>query len=179
VSRIGRRPVSIPEKVTVTAHGEEVRVAGPKGELSERLPAAIDVEIAEGQVRFARQNDRKPTRALHGLARALVQNMVTGVTQGFHRDLEIEGVGYRAEADKAQLTLVVGFSHPVKMPIPAGLSVRVEGNTKIRVEGIDRQQVGEFAAVVRAVRPPEPYKGKGIRYAGERIRRKVGKAGAA
>ena len=177
MSRIGRRPVPIPDKVSVDSAGQELRVKGPKGELSGRIPDVIGVEVADGELRFTRQDERKPTRALHGLARALAANMVQGVTDGFHKDLEIEGVGYRAEADKKFLTLVVGFSHPVKMEIPDGLAVKVEGNTKIRVEGIDRQQVGQFAAVVRSVRSPEPYKGKGIRYAGERIRRKVGKAG--
>jgi large subunit ribosomal protein L6 len=177
MSRIGRRPISIPDKVTVDSVGRELRVKGPKGELSGRVPEAINVEVSDGEVVFTRQDEKRPTRALHGLARALAANMVLGVTDGFHKNLEIEGVGYRAEADKKFLTLTVGFSHPVKMEIPAGLAVKVDGNTKIRVEGIDRQQVGQFAAVVRSVRPPEPYKGKGIRYANERIRRKVGKAG--
>jgi large subunit ribosomal protein L6 len=143
------------------------------------MPDSIAVEIADQEVRFSRTDERRQTRALHGLARALVGNMVTGVTEGFHKDLEIEGVGYRAEADKQKLTLVVGYSHPVELTVPQDLSVKVERNTLIRVEGISRQRVGQFAADVRAVRPPEPYKGKGIRYAGERIRRKVGKAGAA
>jgi large subunit ribosomal protein L6 len=179
MSRIGRRPVAIPEKVSVESTPGEVRVRGPKGELSARLPAAVRVEVDAGAVRVARENEKRQTRALHGLVRARVANMVRGVTQGFRRDLEIEGVGFRAEADKKKLTLVVGFSHPVQLAIPDGLSVQVEANTKIRVEGTDREQVGQFAADVRAVRPPEPYKGKGIRYAGERVRRKVGKAGTA
>ncbi len=179
MSRIGRRPLSIPEKVSVEAAQGQVRVRGPKGELVERLPAAVSVEVTGGTVRVARENEKRQTRALHGLVRARVANMVRGVTQGFRRDLEIEGVGYRAEADKKKLTLVVGFSHPVQLVIPEGLSVQVEANTKIRVEGTNREQVGQFAANVRAVRPPEPYKGKGIRYAGERVRRKVGKAGTA
>jgi large subunit ribosomal protein L6 len=177
MSRIGRRPVVIPEKVSVESARGEVRVKGPKGELVERLPAAVRVEVDGGAVRVARENEKRQTRALHGLVRARVANMVRGVTQGFRRDLEIEGVGYRADADKKRLVLVVGFSHPVELAIPAGLTVQVEGNTKIRVEGTNREQVGQFAANVRSVRPPEPYKGKGIRYAGERVRRKVGKAG--
>jgi large subunit ribosomal protein L6 len=179
MSRIGRRPVAIPEKVSVEAAQGEVRVRGPKGELVERLPAAVRVEVAGGAVRVARENEKRQTRALHGLVRARVANMVRGVTQGFRKDLEIEGVGYRAEADKKKLTLVVGFSHPVELAIPEGISVQVDGNTKIRVEGTNRERVGQFAADVRAVRPPEPYKGKGIRYAGEHVRRKVGKAGTA
>jgi large subunit ribosomal protein L6 len=179
MSRIGRRPVAIPEKVSVESTAGEVRVRGPRGELSARLPAAVRVEVDSGAVRVARENEKRQTRALHGLVRARVANMVRGVTQGFRRDLEIEGVGFRAEADKKKLTLVVGFSHPVQLAIPEGLTVQVEANTPIRVEGSDREQVGQFAANVRAVRPPEPYKGKGIRYAGEHVRRKVGKAGTA
>jgi large subunit ribosomal protein L6 len=179
MSRVGRRPVPIPKGVTVEQVDAALRVTGPKGTLTERMPDSIAVEIADQEVRFSRTDERRQTRALHGLARALVGNMVTGVTEGFHKDLEIEGVGYRAEADKQKLTLVVGYSHPVELTVPQDLSVKVERNTLIRVEGISRQRVGQFAADVRAVRPPEPYKGKGIRYAGERIRRKVGKAGAA
>jgi large subunit ribosomal protein L6 len=139
----------------------------------------IGMEIADGELRLVRPDEKKQTRALHGLSRALVANMVEGVTTGFAKDLEIEGVGYRADASKTKLTLVVGYSHPVEMPIPEGLSVRVEGTNRIRVEGANREQVGQFAADVRSVRPPEPYKGKGIRYAGEHVRRKVGKAGTA
>jgi large subunit ribosomal protein L6 len=179
VSRIGRRPVVIPEQVSVEKVGNEVRVKGPRGQLSRRIHPAIAVEVEGGRVRFSRSDDRKPTRALHGLARALVANMVRGVVRPFVRELEIQGVGYRADVSGRTLRLQVGFSHPVRMPIPEGLSVTVEASTRIRVQGADRQQVGQFAADVRRLRPPEPYKGKGIRYAGERIRRKVGKAGAA
>jgi large subunit ribosomal protein L6 len=125
-----------------------------------------------------RPDEKKESRALHGLARALVGNMVTGVTEGFHKQLEIEGVGYRGDIKGRVLNLTLGFSHPVEVPVPEGLSVSMDGNTKIRVEGIDKHLVGQFAADIRAIRPPEPYKGKGIRYAGERVRRKVGKAGA-
>jgi large subunit ribosomal protein L6 len=143
-----------------------------------RVPQGIEVEIESEQVRLSRRDEKKKTRALHGLARALVANMVTGVTEGFARELEVHGVGYRAEALGKTLKLAVGFSHPVELAVPEGLSVSLREG-KVRIEGIDRQLVGEFAAKVRSVRPPEPYKGKGIRYAGERIRRKVGKAGTA
>lgn len=179
MSRIGRRPIAIPKGVTVQHAGGEVRVQGPKGELSQQVPAKISVEIAAGEVRFSRANNRKQNRALHGLARALVANMIVGVTEGFRRELQIEGVGYRADLQGQKLSLTVGRSHPVVLEVPADLKVSVEANTRIRVEGIDRQQVGQFAADLRAVRPPEPYKGKGIRYADERVRHKVGKAGAA
>ncbi len=178
MSRIGRRPIAIPKGVTVEQVQSEVRVSGPKGKLAERIPPVIRVEVAEGQIRCTRPDDRKPTRALHGLARALVANMVQGVTGGFQKELDIQGVGYRAEVKGGKLNLAVGYSHPVAMAVPKGLEVSVEGN-RIRIAGTDRCQVGQFAADVRSVRPPEPYKGKGIRYADEHIRRKVGKAGAA
>ncbi len=179
MSRIGQRPVAIPRGVSVNRGDGSIQVKGPKGTLSVLLPTAISVEVANEEIRFARPDDRKETRALHGLARALVGNMVKGVTDGFFKNLEIEGVGYRAEVQGQNLTLNLGFSHPVVMPVPEGLKVSMNGNTRIKVEGIDKQLVGQFAAEIRAVRPPEPYKGKGIRYAGERVRRKVGKAGAA
>ncbi len=179
MSRIGRRPVAIPSGVSVEVADGGVRVKGPKGSLMGSVPRGIQAAVEGGAVRFTRSDDRKPTKALHGLSRALVANMVKGVTQGFSRALEIEGVGYRAEVEGRNLKLSLGFSHPVTMPIPEGLKVTVEKNTAIRIDGIDRALVGQFAANVRAVRPPEPYKGKGIRYAGERVRRKVGKAGAA
>ncbi len=178
MSRVGRRPIPLPQGVRVERAGAEVHVSGPKGTLGQRLPGAIRIEVAEGEVRCHRPDDRKPTRALHGLVRALVANMVKGVTEGFRKDLDIEGVGYRAEVKGGKLNLTVGFSHPVEMVVPKGLEVVVEGS-RIRIAGADRCQVGQFAADVRDVRPPEPYKGKGIRYANERIRRKVGKAGAA
>ena len=155
-----------------------VRVKGPAGTVSERLPAAIGVEIAGGQVRFTRPDDRKPTRALHGLARALVANMVRGVSKPFVRELEIQGVGYRADVSGKTLRIQIGFSHPVEVPIPDGIKVSVDRNVVVRMEGVSRQQVGQFAADVRGIRPPEPYKGKGIRFMGEMVRRKVGKAGA-
>ena len=175
MSRIGRRPVPIPSGVTVSSQGGSVSVKGPKGTLAQLVPAGIRVEVAEGQVRFTRPDDATPTRALHGLARASVANMITGVTQGFLRELEIQGVGYRAEVRGKKLVLALGFSHPVEMAIPEGLAVSVQEN-RIKIEGSDRGRVGQFASDVRDVRPPEPYKGKGIRYVGERVRRKAGKA---
>jgi large subunit ribosomal protein L6 len=176
MSRIGKSPIAIPDGVTVEHKEHVVHVKGPKGSLSERIPEGIRVEIGDGQVRFQRSDDRKQSRALHGLARALVANMVKGVTESFSKELEIQGVGYRADIDKGKLKLQLGFSHPVWIPIPEGLNVSVERAVALRIEGISRQQVGQFAAEVRAVRPPEPYKGKGIRYVGEHVRRKVGKA---
>jgi len=178
MSRVGKQPISIPGGVEVKFDAGEVRVKGPKGQLAQRIPSEIALEQSDGELRLLRPDDRKPTRALHGLARALVANMVRGVTQGFVRDLAIVGVGYRAEVAGKTLKLSVGFSNPVEMPIPEGIQVSVEKNTELKVEGIDKQVVGHFAAEVRKVRPPEPYKGKGIRYADEHIRRKVGKAAA-
>ncbi len=177
MSRIGKRPVDVPAGVTVEQKGEVLHVKGPKGQLSTRIPAGIGVEIDKGEVRLTRPDERKPTRALHGLARALLENMVKGVTEGFAKELRIEGVGYRAEVQGKVLNLSLGFSHPVQIPVPEGIGVSMDGNTKIRIEGIDKQLVGQFAADVRGVRPPEPYKGKGVRYAAEHVRRKVGKAG--
>ena len=179
MSRIGKAPVAIPDGVTVDVVGDEIRVKGPKGTLSERMPGSIDIAIGKSEVVFTRPDDRRNHRELHGLARALVASMVTGVTQPFVKELEIQGVGYRAEADGKKLKLTVGYSHPVDMAIPEGLKVSVDRNVIVRIEGISAQKVGQFAANVRSVRPPEPYKGKGIRYVGERVRRKVGKAGAA
>jgi large subunit ribosomal protein L6 len=178
MSRIGKQPIPIPQGVSVDLKGESVQVKGPQGTLSERLPAAIEVRVEEGQVLLRRPDDRKQNRALHGLARALVANMVKGVTEQFTKDLEIQGVGYRADAQGRKLVLNVGYSHPVEMEVPEGLEVSVDRNVVIKIQGASRQQVGQFAADVRSVRPPEPYKGKGIRYLGEHVRRKVGKAGA-
>jgi large subunit ribosomal protein L6 len=178
MSRIGKKPVELPSGVVCERIPEGVRVKGPGGTLTERLPAGIGVEIAGGQVRFTRPDDRKPTRALHGLARALVANMVRGVVKPFVRELEIQGVGYRADVSGRTLRIQIGFSHPVEVPIPEGIKASVDKNVLVRLEGVSRQQVGQFAADLRAIRPPEPYKGKGIRYVGEVVRRKVGKAGA-
>ena len=168
--------MAIPSGVTVGHAEGSVSVKGPKGALSVQIPQGISVEIESEQVRLCRGDEKKKTRALHGLARALVANMVTGVTEGFVKELEIHGVGYRADVSGKTLKLALGFSHPVEVPIPKGLSVSLQDG-RVRVEGIDRQLVGQFAANVRSLRPPEPYKGKGIRYPGERVRRKVGKAG--
>ena len=179
MSRIGKAPIAIPDGVTVDLVGDEVRVKGPKGVLSERIPGSIDVKIGNSEIVFERPDDRRNHRELHGLARALVASMVNGVTRSFVKELEIQGVGYRAEVDAKTLKLTVGYSHPVDMPILEGLKVSVDRNVIVRIEGISAQKVGQFAADVRSVRPPEPYKGKGIRYVGERVRRKVGKAGAA
>lgn len=178
MSRVGKRPVPIPQGVTVdVAHGS-VSVKGPKGQLSEAMPSGIEVSVADGEVRVQRSDDRKQSRALHGLARALVANMIKGVTEQFSKELEIQGVGYRAEMQGKKLILSVGFSHPVEMQVPESLSVSVDRNVVVKIEGPSCQQVGQFAADVRSVRPPEPYKGKGIRYLDEHVRRKVGKAGA-
>jgi len=179
MSRIGRAPISIPAGVTVDRVGDDIRVKGPKGTLIERMPGVIEIKIENSEIVFKRPDDRRQSRATHGLARALVANMVHGVTKSFSKDLEIQGVGYRAEADAKTLKLSVGYSHPVNMPIPEGIKVAVDRNVIVRIEGISAQRVGQFAADVRSVRPPEPYKGKGIRYADERVRRKVGKAGTA
>jgi large subunit ribosomal protein L6 len=175
MSRIGRRPVAIPAGVTVSVKDGEISVKGPKGALQAKAPDGIRIEVAEAQVRLARPDDSAPTRAKHGLARASLANMITGVTKGFVRELEIQGVGYRAEVKGKKLALALGFSHPVEVAIPEGLSVSVAEN-RIKIEGTDRCRVGQFASDVREIRAPEPYKGKGIRYAGEQIRRKVGKA---
>jgi large subunit ribosomal protein L6 len=179
MSRIGKAPVPIPDGVSVDRVGDEIRVKGPKGVLSERMPAVIGIAVENSEVVFSRSDDRRESRALHGLARALVSNMVVGVTQSFVKELEIRGVGYRAECDAKRLMLNVGYSNPVPMAIPDGITVSVDRNVIIRIEGISRHKVGQFAADVRSVRPPEPYKGKGIRYVDEQVRRKVGKAGTA
>jgi large subunit ribosomal protein L6 len=178
MSRVGKKPIAIPDGVTVTHRGDEVHVKGPKGSLSQRIPERISVEIEAGSVSFTRPDDRKENRALHGLARSLVANMVQGVSQPFVKELEIQGVGYRADMAGKTLKMLLGFSHPVEMDVPEGLTVSIDRNVIVKIEGIDRQKVGQFAAEIRAVRPPEPYKGKGVRYVNEHVRRKVGKAGA-
>jgi large subunit ribosomal protein L6 len=178
MSRIGNKPVVIPSGVTVDKVEGGVRVKGPKGTLTEQLPATVGVEIEGGQVVFRRSADNGSARALHGLVRALVANMVKGVVTPFAVDLEIQGVGYRAEVSGKKLTLLLGYSHPIEITVPEGLSVSVERNVILKIEGIDRRRVGQFAANLRSLRPPEPYKGKGIRYIDERVRRKVGKAAA-
>jgi large subunit ribosomal protein L6 len=177
MSRIGRRPIGIPAKVEVTLDGQQVAVKGPKGELSRVLPDLILVEQQEGTLHVVRRDESRSARQLHGLCRTLVANMVEGVSTGFQRRLEIQGVGYRARVDGRNLVLNMGYSHEVKIEPPEGIQMAVENNTNVIVSGIDKEVVGNLAAKIRAVRPPEVYKGKGIRYAGEFVRRKAGKAG--
>lgn len=177
MSRIGNAPVAIPGGVEITASPSEVKVKGPKGELATELPEGITVEVEEGSVKLVRANDERETKALHGLVRSLVNNMIIGVSEGFQKDLELRGVGYRVAAKgKDALELQLGFSHPVSYKAPAGIEFEVPEQTKIMVKGIDKQVVGQVAADIRAFREPEPYKGKGIRYVGEYVIRKAGKA---
>jgi large subunit ribosomal protein L6 len=178
MSRIGKAPISVPNGVDVKLSGDSLTVKGPKGELSHTLPEAISVSTEDGTLTVARANDERQVRALHGLTRSLIDNMVTGVTQGFHKDLDIVGVGYRATAKgKNSLELNLGFSHPVVVEAPDGIEFVVPQPTRVEVHGIDKQLVGQVAANIRAWRKPEPYKGKGVRYVDERVRRKAGKAG--
>lgn len=177
MSRIGKRPITIPAKVEIKIDGQQVNVTGPKGNLSRDLPSLITI-VQEGQeLLVTRDNESRKARERHGLCRTLVANMVDGVSQGFEKKLEIQGVGYRAQAQGSKLTLNVGYSQPVEMEMPQGINVAVNTNTEVVINGIDKELVGNVAAKIRAVRPPEVYKGKGIRYAGEYVRRKVGKAG--
>ncbi|MGI0485322.1 50S ribosomal protein L6 [Pantanalinema rosaneae CENA516] len=177
MSRIGKRPIAIPAKVTITIDGQSVTVKGPKGELSRVLPPEVIV-VQEGETLLVnRRDESRMARQRHGLCRTLVANMVEGVSQGFQRRLEIQGVGYRAQVQGKTLTLNMGYSHPVQIEPPDGIQFAVENNVNVMVSGIDKEIVGNTAARIRAVRPPEPYKGKGIRYAGEVVRRKAGKAG--
>jgi large subunit ribosomal protein L6 len=178
MSRIGRKPIVIPAGVTLTVDGSTVTVKGPKGELKRTFNEDMRIELEDGTATVVRPSDSKMHRALHGLTRALLANMVEGVTNGFRRVLEIIGVGYRAEKKADVLVLTVGYSHQVSYPQPEGISLSTTSPTVIVVEGIDKQKVGQVAAEIRAVRRPEPYKGKGIRYQGEQVRRKAGKAGA-
>ena len=175
MSRIGRAPIPVPDGVEVTIRGQHVAVKGPKGELSHTVVEPISVTRENGTIVVTRPTDRGPHRSLHGLSRTLVANMVQGVTQGFEKRLEIVGVGYRAQLRGQTLELAVGYSHPVTIDPPSGIDFEVPAPTQIVVRGIDKQAVGQVAAEIRAVRPPEPYKGKGIRYQGEPVRRKVGK----
>jgi large subunit ribosomal protein L6 len=175
VSRIGKQPVALPEGVEVAIEPELVRVKGPKGELSERVARDIDVRQDDGQIVVTRPTDRGEHRALHGLTRSLIANMVQGVTEGFEKRLEIQGVGYRAQLQGRKLVLALGYSHPVEIEAPEGIDFEVPVPTQIVVRGISKQAVGEVAANIRKRRPPEPYKGKGIRYQGEYVARKVGK----
>jgi large subunit ribosomal protein L6 len=175
VSRIGKLPIEIPSGVDVQVERGLVRVKGPKGQLEQRVSLDLKVEREDSQLLVKRPTDRKDHRALHGLTRTLVYNMVVGVTEGFEKRLEIQGVGYRAQLRGKDLELALGFSHPVKIDAPAGIEFEVPVPTQIVVRGIDKQAVGEIAARIRKARPPEPYKGKGVRYAGEYVARKVGK----
>lgn len=177
MSRIGKLPVPILDGVKVELKGTRVEVKGPKGSLEQDFDPAITISIEAGQVVVARSSDRPEQRAKHGLTRALINNMVIGVSQGFEKVLEVHGVGYRASMQGKNLNLALGFSHPVTVEPPAGIVFEVEGTNAIKVSGIDKQAVGQAAAKIRAWRKPEPYKGKGIRYRGEHVRRKVGKAG--
>jgi large subunit ribosomal protein L6 len=175
MSRIGRKPIELPAGVSVSIAPGRVMVNGPLGELSQHVPARMNVEQEDGSVVVTRPSERGEDRALHGLTRTLIANMVEGVTNGFQKRLEIQGVGYRALLQGSDLELNVGYSHPVVVKAPAGITFEVPSQTEVIVKGIDKQQVGQTAAEVRKVRPPEPYKGKGIRYEGEYVRRKVGK----
>ena len=175
MSRIGRKPIPIPDGVTVKVEPEVVHVTGPRGALSERKNRDIAVAEEDGHLLVTRPTDRKDHRALHGLTRTLIANMVTGVTTGFQKTLEIQGVGYRAQLKGSDLELALGYSHPVPIKAPTGIEFEVPQPTRVIIKGNDKQQVGQVAAVIRKQRPPEPYKGKGIRYEGEYVARKVGK----
>jgi large subunit ribosomal protein L6 len=178
MSRIGKKPVTLPKGVNLELQGQTVAVKGPRGELRRTLHPEMQLAFENGVLTVARPSEDKRHKALHGLTRTLVQNMVDGVSKGFAKTLEIQGVGYKAEAKPYGVNLVVGFSHPVKYEAPKGIKISVENNTTVKIEGADKEAVGQVAAELRAVRPPEPYKGKGIRYQGEQVRRKAGKTGA-
>ncbi len=177
MSRIGRKPITVPSGVNVDLKDNVATVKGPKGQLQRRLPAEMTVSIDDGTVTVTRPSDIGKHRALHGLTRTLINNMVEGVTKGFSKSLEIRGVGYKAEATAQGARLVVGYSHTVDYKAPEGIKISVDGAI-VKVEGIDKEKVGQVAAEIRKVRPPEPYKGKGIRYVGEHVRTKAGKTGA-
>jgi large subunit ribosomal protein L6 len=177
MSRIGRQPIPVPSGVDVNVDGRRITVKGPKGELSHTVVEPIEVKLEDGTINVARPNDENEARARHGLTRALINNMVVGVTQGYSKTLEIIGVGYRVQARGKDLEFSLGYSHPITVEAPDGITFKVERPTLFTVEGIDKQKVGEVAANIRKLRRPDPYKGKGVRYQGEQIRRKVGKAG--
>jgi large subunit ribosomal protein L6 len=178
MSRIGKKPVTVPKGVTLQLQDHTVAVKGPKGELRRTLHEEMQLTFDKDQFTIARPSEDQKHKALHGLTRTLVQNMVEGVSRGFSKTLEIQGVGYKAEAKPYGVNLVVGYSHPVKYEAPKGIKISVENNTTVKIEGADKELVGQVAAELRSVRPPEPYKGKGIRYVGEQVRRKAGKTGA-
>ncbi|WP_144936881.1 50S ribosomal protein L6 [Rothia kristinae] len=177
MSRIGRLPISVPAGVEVTIDGSRVAVKGSKGELSRTISAPITVSQDDGVITVSRPDDERESRSLHGLSRTLISNMIQGVSEGYSKKLEIVGTGYRVMAKGTDLEFALGYSHPITVKAPEGITFAVEGNNKLTVSGIDKQQVGQVAANIRGLRAPDPYKGKGIRYAGEQIRRKVGKAG--
>jgi large subunit ribosomal protein L6 len=179
VSRIGRKPITIPQGVKVQKSDLQINVAGPKGELNARVHPDVTVEIKDNTITVQRPSDVKQHRALHGLWRALIQNMLNGVTAGYSRKLELVGVGYRAEMKGKKLQLALGFSHPILFQPPDGIKIETPSQTNVTISGIDKQLVGQVAAKIRSFRPPEPYKGKGIKYEGEYVRRKAGKAAAA
>ena len=178
MSRIGKMPIILPKEVKVSGDLSKVEVGGPKGHLTHTVPQGISVSVDGGKVFLHRANDQRNLKALHGLTRSLIANMVTGVTQGFEKKLEIVGIGFRADIQGKDLKLSLGFSHPVLFPIPEGIKVEIEKQTLVTIKGIDKQLVGTIAAKLRAIKPPEPYKGKGVRYLGERIHKRVGKAKA-
>jgi large subunit ribosomal protein L6 len=178
MSRIGKRPVPIPKGVTLAIDGQTVRVKGPKGELSRTVHAEMKLAMEEGQLTVTRPSEETRHKALHGLTRTLIANMVEGVEKGYQKVLEIQGVGYKAELNKTGLNVVVGYSHPVSYKAPEGITFAVANNTVVTISGPNKELVGQVAAEIRQIRPPEPYKGKGIRYQGERVRRKAGKTGA-
>ncbi len=177
MSRIGRLPIDIPANVNVTVDGSAVTVKGPKGELALTVASPIEVRIEDGQLLVTRPDDERNSRSLHGLTRTLIANQITGVTDGYTKGLDIVGTGYRVTPDGSGVTFALGYSHPITVQPPAGITFTVEGNNRVIVSGIDKQQVGEVAANLRKLRKPEPYKGKGVRYTGEIVRRKAGKSG--
>jgi large subunit ribosomal protein L6 len=179
MSRIGKLPVTVPAGVDVTLGDSVVVVKGPKGQLSQHVLPVVTITLEDGVIVVARKSDDKPGRSAHGLTRTLIANMIDGVTKGFRKSLELQGVGYRVNKAGSDLNFSLGYSHPVTFSPPEGIAFSVEGTNKIHVEGIDKQRVGQVAAEIRSLRPPEPYKGKGIRYEGETVRKKLGKAGKA
>ena len=179
MSRIGKLPVAVPSGVNVNIADGEVHVKGPKGELRQHVLEHVSLKLEDGKVLVERNGDAKEHRSAHGLTRTLVNNMIEGVSKGFRKTLEIQGVGYRAAKSGEKVNLTLGYSHPVSFEPPKGITLSVEGTNKIHVDGIDKQQVGQVAAEIRNLRPPEPYKGKGVRYSGEVVRKKLGKAGKA
>ncbi len=178
MSRIGKQPVTLPQGVTVNEAGGVLKIKGPKGTLESPVPNGISCKVGSGAVQFTRASESREQRALHGLARALLANAVTGVSAGWTRDLEIQGIGYRAVLQGKNIEFALGYAHSITFPIPDGVEVKIDRQTRLSISGVDRQKVGQVAADIRALRPPEPYKGKGIRYSDEIIKKKVGKTGA-